>query len=133
MGKKTARANHSFMLGSFILIILLFLTVFLFLMWAFKAFQKQEEEQTRNDRYEILIDSSSLGVPMKIYVSDGIDDSLIFSGTPSAEMTLSVGRFAEESTLLAVDEESDQVTVIPLPKESARITLHRSGSEFTAE
>lgn len=129
MGKKTAHANHSFMMGSFIFIILLFITIFIFLMWAFKAFQKQDEAKRYTDTYEITLDRSAINAPMTLY----INDSLIFSGTPTATMTLQINRFEDECTLLAVDTESDQVSLIPLPDESAHITLHRDGTEFSAE
>lgn len=129
MGKKTAHANHSFMMGSFIFIILLFITIFIFLMWAFKAFQKQDEAKRYTDTYEITLDRSVINAPMTLY----INDSLIFSGTPTATMTLQINRFEDECTLLAVDTESDQVSLIPLPDESAHITLHRDGTEFSAE
>lgn len=129
MEKKTSRANHGFLLGSFILIILLFLTVFIFLMWAYKAFQKQETAKSYQQLYEIALDESTLGHPMMLY----INDSLIFSGTPSATMTLSVGRFEEESTILAVDSETDQVSLIALPDESIRLTIHRDDSQFSAD
>lgn len=129
MGKKTAHANHSFMMGSFIFIILLFITIFIFLMWAFKAFQKQDEAKRYTDTYEITLDRSVINAPMTLY----INDSLIFSGTPTATMTLQINRFEDECTLLAVDTESDQVLLIPLPDESAHITLHRDGTEFSAE
>lgn len=127
MGKKTARANHGFLLGSFVLIILLFLTVFIFLMWAFKAFQKQEAAQSYREQFEIVLDESTLGRPMMLY----INDSLIFNGTPASQMTLQVGKFAEENTMLAVDGESDQLSLIALPDEGGRLTLHLSGAEFS--
>lgn len=128
MGKLTSKANHGFLLGSFIFIILLFITVFIFLMWSFKAFQKEEEHQTYAGTYQLELDASTLGCPMMLY----INDSLIFSGTPAAAMTLTVGRFAEESMLLAVDAETDQVSLIDLPLEGGKITLQRNGTEFTA-
>lgn len=126
MGKKTTKANHAFMLGSFILIILLFLTVFIFLMWAFKAFQKQDGINSYKETYSIELSESTLNKSIMLY----INDSLVFSGTPSATMTLQISRFAEENTLLAVDGESDQVSLIPLPSESTHITLCRNGSDY---
>lgn len=127
MGKLTAKANKSFMLGSFVMIILLFLTVFIFLMWAFKAFEKREQGGYK-DRYELVLGQSTLGAGMMLYVND----SLVFNGTPASEMTLTVGRFAEESTLLCVDAETDQVSLIGLPQESATIRIEKEGTEFYA-
>lgn len=128
MGKKISRANNSFLLGTFVLMILLFLTVFLFLMWAFRAFDKDNAARQKGDTFEFILDKSTLDKPMSLYVND----SLIFSGTPSAAITLQINRFADESTLLAVDGETDKVSPIGLPDKSARLLLKRVGDSFTA-
>lgn len=125
----SSKANHGFLLGSFIFMILLLLTVFIFLMWAFKSLRKQENATGYTERYEFALDSSTLDRALSIYVND----SLIFAGIPSAPVTVTTGRFAEESTLFVVDTESDCVSLFPLPEESITLTLHRNGTEFTAD
>ncbi len=106
---------------------LVFLTVFIFLMWAFRI--NRNRTQQYSDRYEIVFDSSVLNHGMTLYVND----SLFFSGTPQAVMTLTIDRFAEEGTMLAVDMETDQVSLISLPEKSGRILLKREGNEYSAE
>lgn len=129
MGKRMARANNSFMLGTFVMIILLFLTVFLFLFWAFRNYGKDQAVQQNGDTFEFVLDQSTLDRPMTLYVND----SLIFSGTPSAAITLQIGRFADESTLLAIDGETDKVSPISLPDKSVKLILSRNGDSFTAQ
>ena len=122
----TARANHGFMLGSFILIIMLFLTIFIFLMWAYKAFEKQDTKHQYRDNFEIVLDKSTLQQPVSIY----INDSIIFSGIPNAVLTLNIQRFSEDNSILAVDNITDKVSIKDLPKEDCKITISRSESEI---
>lgn len=124
MGKKTARANNNFLLGSLVLIVLVMVTVVIFLFWAFRLDLKKEN--SFSGRYEIVLDGSTSGTPLSVYVND----SLLFSGTPGARLTLSVNRFAQESSLLVVDGATDRVTVHELPEESARVTVSRKDDGF---
>jgi len=124
MGKKTARANNSFFLGSIIMIVLLLAVVFIFLMWAFRIYDRQQA--SLSGRYDITLEQSTVGHPMCIFVND----SLIMDATPGAAMTLTVSRFAEESTLFVVDKESDATFMHELPQESATIRVDLQGSEF---
>lgn len=125
MGKRTTFANKTFMLGSFVMMVLLILIVFVFLMWSFKI-NKSQTDQKFSDRYEITLGTTTFGEPMNLYVND----SLLFSGTPSSETTLSFTRFAEESSLLIVDTETDQVSLISLPEKQGKIRIEKEGVEF---
>lgn len=128
MGKKTSRANHTFLLGSLILMVLLLVVIVLFIFAAFKIYDKKENCYG-GDTYEIVLGPSTLNRPMTVY----LNDSLLFSGTPASALTLTVGRFAEESALLVVDMESDAVSTLPLPQGSARVTLTRQDDKFTVQ
>ncbi len=126
MKRKYARANYGFLLGSFIFIIVLFITVFLFLFWAPKAFEKTEIQTAYQEKYEISLDETTLHKPLILYVND----SMIFNGIPNAIITLSIGRFAEECSILAVDGESEKVSVIQLPEQSSKVTIIREGTDY---
>lgn len=125
MGKKIRKANNAFLLGSIILFVLLLVVIVLFLFAAFKIYDKKEADYS-NDRYEIVLDRSTLNSPMTVYMND----SLLFSGTPASQMTLSVDRFAQESSLLVVDGNTDNVSILALPQNSAKVTLVRKGTDF---
>jgi hypothetical protein len=127
MGKKTARANNNFLLGSLVLIVLVMVTVVIFLFWAFRLDLKKDNGFS--GRYEIVLDRTTSGAPLSVYVND----SLLFSGTPGAQLTLNVNRFAEESSLLVVDGTTDLVTVHELPAESSRVTVSRNKEGFAFE
>lgn len=125
MGKRTTFANRTFMLGSFVTMVLLFLVIFIFLMWAFKI-NRSQTDQKYSDRYEITLGATTLGEPMNLYVND----SLLFSGAPASEITLSFTRFAEENSLLIVDVVTDQVSIISLPEKQGKIKIEKEGVEF---
>lgn len=115
MRRKTARANNAFLLGSLILIVLVLVVVVLFLFLSFKIYDKKEY----SERYEIVLGTSTLNTPLTVYVND----SLLFEGTPQSPLTLSVGRFAQESTLLIVDGTTKGVSTIALPEHSETIKI----------
>lgn len=116
------------MFGSFIMMAALLLVVFVFLMLAFKIYEHNDKKGYK-ERYEIVIDKSALNSPLALY----LNDSLLFNGTPVSTMTISIDRFSEESTILAVDVNTDQVSLISIPPESGTLTLEKNGSEFTAD
>ena len=100
MRNKPSKTNQRFMLGSFVMMAALLIVIFLFLMWAFKIYQNKDEKRY-SDRYEIVIGNSALDAPLTLY----LNDSLLFNGTPVSSMTLSIDRFSEDNTILAVDVE----------------------------
>ena len=62
-----------------------------------------------------------------------MNDSLLFNGTPQSPLTLSVGRFAQESSLLIIDEETETVSAITLSDRSQTVTLKKEGNRFLKE
>lgn len=121
MRRKTARANNAFLLGSLILIVLVLVVVVLFLFLSFKIYDKKQY----TERYEIVLGASTLNTPLSVY----LNDSLLFEGTPQSTLTLSVARFAQESSLLIVDETTQNVSTIELPEhsETIKITKNKDG------
>lgn len=128
MKRKTARANNAFLLGSLVMIVLVLIVVVLFLFLSFRIYDKKQNPY-ENDRYEIALGTSALGSPITIYMND----SLLFQGTPQSVMTLSVGRFQEESSLLVVDGITDKVTTIELSQHSETVRLGKSDNGFVRE
>ena len=127
MGKLTTKANNAFLLGGIIMMIMVLLVVVIFVFWALRLDRKMNLGQTYHEKYEFVLDESTLNQPLQMYVND----SLIFSGTPSTVFTLNVDRFATESTLLVVDTESDMVSFIELSEEGEKLIISKQGTEFT--
>lgn len=124
MRRRTTRANNSFLLGSLVMIVLVLVVVVLFLFLSFRIYDKKDHASYA-ERYDIVFDKSALDAPVTIY----INDSLIFSGTPQPTLTLSVGRFAKESSLLVVDDATKGVSTIALSdrSETVRIAKKENG------
>lgn len=127
MKRKSTRANNAFLLGSILMIVLVLVVVVLFLFLSFKLYDKKNTY--KSDRYEIILGSSTLGSPLTVYMND----SLLFNGTPQSTLTLSVGRFEEESSLLVVDGETDKVTTIKLSKHSETVRIGKNKDGFYRE
>lgn len=128
MKRKTARANNAFLLGSIIMIVLVLVVVVLFLFMSFKLYEKKEDA-FKGDRYKIVLEGSVLGSPLTVY----LNDSLLFDGTPQSTLTLSVGRFAKESSLLIVDGVTEKVTTIKLPEHSETVHLGKKQDRYFSE
>ena len=127
MGKLTTKANNAFLLGGLIMMVMVFLIVFIFILWAFRIDRKMDLGEKYHQRYEFVLDESTLNKPLQMYVND----SLIFSGTPTTVFTLNIDRFATESTLLIVDGESDMVSLIELSEEGDKLIIRKEGTEYT--
>lgn len=125
MARKSIRANNNFLLGSLVMIVLVLAVVVLFLFYSFRIFDKQKQEFA-SDRYEIVLGESTLGSPLTVYMND----SLLFNGTPQSVMTISVARFASESSLLVADGETQRVKTFSLPEHSAKVTIEKENGIF---
>lgn len=125
--RKSTRANNAFLLGSILMIVLVLVVIVLFLFMSFKLYDKKNAY--KSDRYEIILGSSTLGSPITVY----LNDSLLFNGTPQSTLTLSVGRFEEESSLLIVDGMTDKVTTIELSEHSETVHIGKHKDEFFRE
>ena len=120
MKRRTIRANNTFLLGSLVMIVLVLVIVVLFLFMSFRIFDKKQATHY-SDRYDIILEESTLGSPLSVYMND----SLLCEGTPQSTLTLSVGRFAKESSLLIVDGETDIVSTIALPDHSETVRIEK--------
>ena len=127
MKRKSTRANNAFLLGSILMIVLVLVVTVLFLFMSFKLYDKKNAY--KNDRYEIVLGNSTLGSPLTVYMND----SLLFNGTPQSSLTLSVGRFEEESSLLVVDGVTDKVTTIQLSEHSETVRIGKNKDGFYRE
>lgn len=124
MYKRIKRANNAFLLGSIVMFVLLLVVITLFIFASFKIYDKKK--QFANDLYSIVLSSSATGNPLSVYMND----SLLFSGTPASQLTLTVGRFSQESSLLVVDGATEKVSVFTLPQESATVTVSKHSDSF---
>ena len=125
MNNKSINSNKQFMIGNGILAFGVFFIVCLFLYLGFRNQSKSnDKEKTFAGIYTVEIADSFTGDSLSVY----INDSLLFnSSIGDAAVKFQVKRFAEESTLMVVDNHTDEITPFNLNPEGSRVEVKKSG------
>lgn len=126
MGRLTRRANRGFMMGSIVMMVMLFAVVFIFILWAFRIDREMGEKRQYNNIYTITLGESVAGEPLHIY----LNDSLLFGGITASPLTLTIRQFSDNNTLLLVDDATTFVSLIELPESGGSVTIEKQGGEF---
>ena len=125
MNNKSINSNKQFMIGNGILAFGVFFIVCLFLYLGFRNQSKSnDKEKTFAGIYTVEIADSFTGDSLSVY----INDSLLFnSNIGDAAVKFQVKRFAEESTLMVVDNHTDEIIPFNLNPEGSRVEVKKSG------
>ena len=103
--------NKQFMVGNGILAFAVIFVVVIFIYMSMRLQQKQQEERHFIETYTISLVKGFTGDSISLFVND----SLIFNKTIIEEpYTVEVGRFAEQSALLIVDNKTELVSTFDL-------------------
>lgn len=132
MNNKSINSNKQFMIGNGILAFGVFFIVCLFLYLGFRGQSKgNEKHKTFEGLYVIEIANSFSGDSLSVY----INDSLLFNSTlGNSSVKFQVKRFAEESTLMVVDNRTDEVTPFNLNTEGSQVQIQKkNGKTFIQE
>lgn len=132
MNNKSINSNKQFMIGNGILAFGVFFIVCLFLYLGFRGQSKENEKhKTFEGLYAIEIANSFSGDSLSVY----INDSLLFNSTlGNSSVKFQVKRFAEESTLMVVDNRTDEVTPFNLNTEGSQVQIQKkNGKTFIQE
>lgn len=123
MNNKSINSNKQFMIGNGILAFGVFFIVCLFLYLGFRNQSKSnDKEKTFAGIYTVEIADSFTGDSLSVY----INDSLLFnSNIGDAAVKFQVKRFAEESTLMVVDNHTDEITPFNLNPEGSQIAVEK--------
>ena len=105
-----------------------FFIVCLFLYLGFRNQSKSnDKEKTFAGIYTIEIADSFTGDSLSVY----INDSLLFnSNIGDAAVKFQVKRFAEESTLMVVDNHTDEITPFNLNPEGSQIAVEKKNGKI---
>lgn len=131
MDNKSINSNKQFMIGNGILAFGVFFIVCLFLYLSFRT-SKTDKTKVSSDLYTIQIGNSFAGDSISVYVNDSL---LLNCTMGSTALTLQVNRFAEENTLMIVDNKSDEITpfslnpkgsIVNVEKENGKIAIKES-------
>ncbi|WP_299170933.1 hypothetical protein [uncultured Bacteroides sp.] len=132
MNNKSINSNKQFMIGNGILAFGVFFIVCLFLYLGFRGQSKGNEKgKTFEGLYAIEIANSFSGDSLSVY----INDSLLFNSTlRNSSVKFQVKRFAEESTLMVVDNRTDEVTPFNLNAAGSQVQIQKkNGKTFIQE
>ena len=103
--------NKQFMVGNGILAFAVIFVVVIFIYMSMRLQQKQQEERHFIETYTISLVKGFTGDSISLFVND----SLISNKTIIEEpYTVEVGRFAEQSALLIVDNKTELVSTFDL-------------------
>lgn len=126
---KSINSNKQFMVGNGILAFGVFFIVCLFLYLGFR-FQKKDGEQAFQDIYTVCVEKSMAGNSISVY----INDSLLMNQTMTdADRKFQVRRFAEESMLMVVDNQTEEITPFNLNPKGSLIRIQKKNGKIFIE
>jgi len=115
------------MIGNGLLAFAVIIIVGIFIYLSFR--EKKEDDGTKKyyETYNIELISGFAGHPFSVY----INDSLILNETISTDsFKINVNRFADESALLIVDNETDKLSTFDLSEKGGIIPLRKEGDNI---
>lgn len=126
---KSINSNKQFMVGNGILAFGVFFIVCLFLYLGFR-FQKKDGEQAFQDIYTVCVEKSMAGDSISVY----INDSLLMNQTMTdADRKFQVRRFTEESMLMVVDNQTEEITPFNLNPKGSLIRIQKKNGKIFIE
>ena len=116
-----------FLVGNGILAFGIFFVVCLFLYLSFRTPVKAGDETAFKDMYAVELDPSLNGEYISVY----INDSLLFDNKMDGiSRSFKVKRFAEESALMVVDKQTDNIVPCNLDAEGCSVTVLKEENRF---
>ena len=101
--------NKQFMVGNGILAFAVIFVVVIFIYMSMRLQQKQQEERHFIETYTISLVKGFTGDSISLFVNDSSNKTII-----EEPYTVEVGRFAEQSALLIVDNKTELVSTFDL-------------------
>lgn len=131
MSRKRINHNRPFMVFNAILFIAVLgvTAIFLYLSYAFKR-DTERSLRTYKGTYQIEISKDFAGDDIGIY----LNDRLVLNRTmPDSALRLDIRRFAEEHTLIVVDNKTDKASPFNLHKEGSEVIVKKKEGEIIIE
>lgn len=128
MNHKSINSNKQFMIGNGILAFGVFFIVCLFLYLGFRHQPKSgDKAQTFEGLYAVEITPSFAGDSLSVYLNDSL---LLNTTIRQASVMFQVKRFAEESTLMVVDNRTDEVTPFNLNPNGSQVQVEKKNGRI---
>ena len=123
MVRRRNNPHKAFMALNVVLVIAVFIVVLIFLYLSFRFQRNAEKIVTYEGHYIIEMTNDFSGQDLSVYVNDSL---LINQIMPDSSLHVSVNKFAEESILMIVNNQSDTGTSFNLNPEGSKITVKES-------
>ena len=121
------KTNKQFMLGNGLLAFAVFIIVALFFYLSFREQSKQQEHRFA-ESYAISLVKGFTGNDMQVLVND----SVIYNGMVQSEpLTFSITRFAENSSVIIVDNATEKMAVFELSEQGGVYNFEMNSGEVT--
>ena len=119
------KTNKQFMLGNGLLAFAVFIIVALFFYLSFRE-QGKKAERRYQESYAISLVKGFTGYDMQVLVND----SVLFNGTVNTEpLTFSIARFAENSSVIIVDNATEKMAVFELSEDGGVYSFENNSGE----
>lgn len=119
------------MIGNGILAFGVFFIVCLFLYLGFRGQNKQEAgKQVFENMYTISLSGNFAGDSISVYINDSL---LMNKSMTGAEVKLQVGRFADESALMIVNNLTEEITPFNLNPKGSLVTVDKKNGRIFFE
>lgn len=119
------------MIGNGILAFGVFFIVCLFLYLGFRGQNKQEAgKQVFENMYTISLSGNFAGDSISVYINDSL---LMNKSMTDAEVKLQVGRFADESALMIVNNLTEEITPFNLNPKGSLVTVDKKNGKIFFE
>jgi hypothetical protein len=121
------KTNKQFMLGNGLLAFAVFIIVALFFYLSFRE-QSKKQEHRFAESYAISLVKGFTGNDMQVLVND----SVIYNGMVQSEpLTFSITRFAENSSVIIVDNATEKMAVSELSEQGGVYNFEMNSGEVT--
>lgn len=130
MHKNHLNTNKQFMIGNGILAFAVIAIVVVFLYLSLRLKSEKENGKQFSEIYNIELVKGFIGDSLSVYVNDSL---LLNSRITKDSLWLSVKRFASESALLVVDNQTEKVSTFNLSEKGGIILLRKENGLILQE
>lgn len=114
--------NKQFMVGNGILAFAVIFIVVIFIYISLRTQQQKQEKKDYTEVYSIHLAKGFVGDSVSIFVNDSLMMNRVISDEPTS---IEVTRFAEQSALLIVDNQTENISTFDLSEKGGSYTFEK--------
>lgn len=126
MSQNHLNTNKQFMIGNGILAFAVICAVVIFIYMSMKLQADKDPNKYYSEVYNIELISGFAGDSLSVYINDSL---LLNTYVTTDSLKLKVNRFAQQSALLIVNNQTEQISTFNLSEKGGRICLTKQDNE----